>query len=179
MTRKRRRLVVLLAAGACVAAAVGLTLLAFNDSIVFFVVPAEMATNAPPPGRSFRLGGLVEPGSVERVRVDGKPVARFRVTDGEAAVQVDFAGILPDLFREGQGVVALGTLRADGGFLASEVLAKHDETYMPKEVAEALKKSGRWNPAQGPPPPAATWNTLSPSQPGTPLNQGTPPKQGG
>ena len=77
-----------------------------------------------------------------------------------ATVEVTYVGILPDLFREGQGVVTLGTLQADGTFRASEVLAKHDETYMPKDVADALKKSGHWNPASGPPPPAATWNTM-------------------
>ncbi|MEA2737999.1 MAG: cytochrome c-type biosis protein CcmE, partial [Acetobacteraceae bacterium] len=79
---------------------------------------------------------------------------------------VTYKGILPDLFREGQGVVALGTLQGDGDFKASEVLAKHDETYMPKEVADALKKSGRWNPAAGPPPPASTWNQVAEKPPG-------------
>ena len=93
-------------------------------------------------------------------------MARFRVTDGRAAVDVEFAGILPDLFREGQGVVTLGTLRPDGSFLASEVLAKHDETYMPPEVAEALKKSGQWKPESGAAPPAGTWNTLNPRKSG-------------
>jgi cytochrome c-type biogenesis protein CcmE len=82
------------------------------------------------------------------------------VTDGASSVEVTYNGILPDLFREGQGVVALGTLRRDGTFVASEVLAKHDETYMPREVADALKKSGHWNPDAGPPPPASTWNAL-------------------
>jgi cytochrome c-type biogenesis protein CcmE len=85
----------------------------------------------------------------------------FRVTDGTAGVEVHYVGILPDLFREGQGMVALGTLAPDGSFRAQEVLAKHDETYMPKDVADALKKSGRWRPSEGPPPPASTWNTLS------------------
>ena len=86
-------------------------------------------------------------------------MVRFRITDGAAAVAVTYAGILPDLFREGQGVVTLGTLQADGSFRASEVLAKHDETYMPKEVADALKRSGHWDPKAGSPPPASTWNT--------------------
>ncbi|MCW3477745.1 cytochrome c maturation protein CcmE [Limobrevibacterium gyesilva] len=161
MTRKKRRLIILLASGVCLGSAAALTLSAFNDSIVFFVAPSDVGTKAPAPGRTFRLGGLVEAGSVERTRLGGKPGARFRVTDGGAAVPVEYVGILPDLFREGQGVVALGTLRADGVFMAAEVLAKHDETYMPKEVADALKKSGHWNPDQGPPPPAATWNTLT------------------
>ena len=82
------------------------------------------------------------------------------MTDGDASVEVTYVGILPDLFREGQGVVTLGAMRPDGTFRASEVLAKHDETYMPKDVADALKKSGHWNPSSGPPPPAATWNTM-------------------
>ena len=91
----------------------------------------------------------------------GHPGARFRITDGHAAVDVSYTGILPDLFREGQGVVTLGTMRPDGSFRASEVLAKHDETYMPKDVADALKRTGQWRPEQGPPPPASTWNTLT------------------
>ena len=119
---------------------------AFQDNIVFFRSPTEVAQGKVPPDQRFRIGGLVETGSVAQARQDGKPVARFRVTDGKAAVTVDYAGVLPDLFREGQGVVALGALRADGTFQASEVLAKHDETYMPPEVADALKKSGQWNP---------------------------------
>ena len=93
---------------------------------------------------------------VGRGTENGKPEARFRVTDGKGTVTVSYGGILPDLFREGQGVVALGTLASDGTFRASEVLAKHDETYMPKDVADALKKSGHWNPSAGPPPPAST-----------------------
>lgn len=161
MTRKHRRLVILLVCLAGLGGAVGLTLSAFSDNMVFFVAPSDFATKAPPPGRSFRMGGLVEAGSLKRITVDGKPLATFRVTDGGATVQVRYRGILPDLFREGQGIVALGTLRPDGTFQASEVLAKHDETYMPKDVADALKKSGHWNPAAGPPPPAATWDTLS------------------
>ena len=90
----------------------------------------------------------MEAGSVQRAREDGKPVARFRITDGPADVAVSYRGILPDLFREGQGVVALGAMQPDGSFRATEVLAKHDETYMPKEVADALKKSGHWEPSQ-------------------------------
>ncbi|MBN8890845.1 MAG: cytochrome c biogenesis protein CcmE [Rhodospirillales bacterium 70-18] len=160
MTRKRRRLILVLTCLAGLGGAAGLTLSAFSDNMVFFVAPSDFATKAPKPGHSFRMGGLVEAGSLQRATVDGKPVARFRVTDGGATVNVQYGGILPDLFREGQGIVALGTLRPDGSFLASEVLAKHDETYMPKDVADALKKSGHWNPAEGPPPPASTWNTL-------------------
>jgi cytochrome c-type biogenesis protein CcmE len=162
MTRKKRRMVVLLASGLALGSAAALTLSAFSDSMVFFVAPSEIATKAPPNGRTFRMGGLVEAGSLVRAVTDGKPSAQFRVGDGGASVDVTYVGILPDLFREGQGIVALGAMQKDGTFRASEVLAKHDETYMPKDVADALKKSGRWNPAQGAPPPAATWNTLTP-----------------
>jgi len=162
MTRKHRRLVILLACGLGFGAATALTLSAFRDNLQFFLAPSDLLAKAPRGGRTFRLGGLVEAGSVNLASQDGHPVARFRVTDGNAAVRVDYEGILPDLFREGQGVVALGTLNPDGSFHAEEVLAKHSEAYMPKEVADALKKSGHWHPEQGqPPPPAATWNALT------------------
>ena len=95
---------------------------------------------------------------------DGKPDVRFKVTDGPNAVTVAYVGVLPDLFREGQGVVTLGKLGPDGVFRASEVLARHDETYMPPEVADALKKTGHWNPKEGGAPPAASWNTLDPGK---------------
>ena len=159
MTRKRRRLYVLLACGIGLGSATALTLSAFSSNLVFFVSPSDLARSEHM-GRSVSLGGLVEEGSVHR-STEGKATATFRVTDGNAAVAVTYAGILPDLFREGQGVVTLGMLQPDGTFKASEVLAKHDETYMPKEVEEALKKSGHWNPNAGPPPPASTWNTLT------------------
>ncbi len=156
MTRKRRRLLVLLGCGVGLGLATSLILAAFSDNLVFFVSPSDLAKSGYGE-RPVRLGGLVEQGSVERSS-GGRAGTRFSVTDGHVNVTVVFKGILPDLFREGQGVVVLGQERSDGLFYASEVLAKHDETYMPKEVAEALKKSGRWNPAAGPPPPAATWN---------------------
>lgn len=164
MTRKRRRLWILLACGIGLGASAALVLSAFSDNLVFFVSPSDLA-KARPNGRTVRLGGLVEKGSVQRV-TQGKPTATFRVTDGAATVTVTYAGLLPDLFREGQGVVTLGVLQPDGGFRASEVLAKHDETYMPKEVADALKRSGHWNPADGPPPPATGWNSGT-AKPGT------------
>jgi cytochrome c-type biogenesis protein CcmE len=141
--------------------ATALTLSALGSGVAFFLAPADIAKA--PHDRSFRLGGLVQAGSVTRGDEAGEPEARFRVTDGKGTVTVTYRGILPDLFREGQGIVALGTLAPDGTFTAQEVLAKHDETYMPKEVVEALKKSGRWNPANGAPPPASTWNTLTPT----------------
>jgi cytochrome c-type biogenesis protein CcmE len=162
MTRKRRRLWVLLACGLGLGSATALTLTAFSDNLVFFVSPTDLV-KATGTGRTVRLGGLVENGSVQRSSAG----ANFRVTDGANSVAVSYAGILPDLFREGQGVVTLGTLQADGTFRAAEVLAKHDETYMPKEVAEALKKSGQWKPDAGSPPPASTWNALSPKRGGS------------
>jgi cytochrome c-type biogenesis protein CcmE len=162
MTRKRRRLWILLACGLGLGSAAALALSAFRDNLVFFLAPSDLASRAPAAGRLFRLGGLVEQGSVQRSTDEGRPSAKFRVTDGGASVEVRYVGILPDLFREGQGVVTLGTMQADGTFRASEVLAKHDETYMPKDVADALKKSGHWNPASGPPPPAESWNTTRP-----------------
>ena len=165
MTRKRRRLWIVLACGLGLGSATALALTAMRDTLVFFVAPSEIATKAPLPGREFRLGGLVETGSLRRTTEQGHPASRFRVTDGAGNVSVVFTGILPDLFREGQGVVALGAMLPDGTFKASEVLAKHDETYMPKDVADALKKSGRWNPADGKPPAAATWNTLQSGRP--------------
>src|ERR1700710_617921 len=157
MTRKKRRLLVLLVCGVGLGSAAALTLSAFSDNLVFFVSPSDLAKSTAPNGRQMRLGGLVEQGTVEK-STGGQAGAQFKVTDGNASVLVSFKGILPDLFREGQGVVVLGVEQANGVFRASEVLAKHDETYMPKEVAEALKKSGRWNPGAGPPPPAATWD---------------------
>src|ERR1700691_2629885 len=144
MTRKRRRLIVLLACGLGLGSATGLSLWALSSDVAFFTSPSALVHDAPAPGRVFRLGGLVEAGSGKRTLEEGNPAASFRVTDGAAVVTVNFVGILPDLFREGQGIVALGSLAPDGTFRAQDVLAKHDETYMPKEVAEALKKSGHW-----------------------------------
>lgn len=167
MTRKKKRLYLLLLCGLGLGTATALVLTAFQDNLVFFRSPSDIAREAPPPERAFRLGGLVEAGSVERVVENGHPFARFRVTDGAHTIHVSYGGVLPDLFREGQGVVTLGKMRPDGSFLASEVLARHDETYMPPEVADALKRSGHWNPAQGAAPPAASWNTLDPARPRT------------
>ena len=160
MTRKSRRMAILAVCGLGLGSAVALSLAAFRSDIVFFVAPSDLAEKGVP-GRSLRLGGLVQAGSVERISENGQPVAHFRVTDGRASVEVAYTGILPDLFREGQGVVTLGTMRPDGTFRASEVLAKHDETYMPKDVADALKKAGMWDPTKGPPPPAATWQSVA------------------
>jgi cytochrome c-type biogenesis protein CcmE len=145
--RRRKRLALAIGALLALGGATALVLTAFQDSLVFFYSPSELADKPPAPDRRVRIGGLVEPGSLEK---NGQDV-RFRITDLTRTVTVTYRGLLPDLFREGQGVVAQGTLAADGGFRASEVLAKHDETYMPPEVAEALKKSGRWK--EGEPTP--------------------------
>jgi len=142
MTRKRIRLYTVLAGLTSLAVAVGLVLGAFSDNIVFFYSPTDLQTKHVPPERQLRIGGLVEMGSVNR-EADGKKMS-FRVTDQRNTVAVTYTGTLPDLFREGQGVVAEGKLGADGVFKAANVLAKHDEKYMPPEVAEALKKSGHW-----------------------------------
>ena len=141
MTRKQRRLVLIGSSLAVLVLAVGLMLTAFKDSIVFFNSPTDIAEKQVAPGTRIRVGGLVQPGSVQRP--DNVNV-RFAVTDGNRTLAVSYAGILPDLFREGQGVVAEGALDAGGVFRADTVLAKHDETYMPKEVADALKKQGHW-----------------------------------
>jgi cytochrome c-type biogenesis protein CcmE len=111
---------------------------------------------------SFRLGGIVQANSVATTVTDGTPVTTFRVTDGQASIPVTYSGVLPDLFREGQGVVAIGEMRPDNTtFNADEVLAKHGASYMPKDVEQALRNAGKWNPKYGPPPAADTWNTLA------------------
>jgi cytochrome c-type biogenesis protein CcmE len=142
VTRKRRRLYAVLAGLGALGIAAALVLSAFSDSLVFFYSPTELITKSAPYGRQLRIGGLVAEHSVRRE--DGGRRVEFTVTDGKHAVPVRYTGTLPDLFREGQGVVAEGVLRRDGTFLASSVLAKHDERYMPPEVAAALKKSGHW-----------------------------------
>jgi cytochrome c-type biogenesis protein CcmE len=126
---------------ACLGVAAALVLSAFNDSLVFFYSPSDVIAKQVGPDRRIRLGGLVEPGSLAR---QGASVD-FRVTDGQQTIPVHYQGALPDLFREGQGVVAEGRLQ-HGRFEAATVLAKHDEKYMPPEVADALKRSGHWNP---------------------------------
>ena len=146
MTRKQRRLALIGAALGVLGFAAALVLVALKDSIVFFHSPSDVAQNRVQPGIRFRLGGLVQAGSV--ARANGATV-RFEVTDGNRTIAVSYAGILPDLFREGQGVVAEGVLDPEGFFRADTVLAKHDETYMPKEVADALKKQGHWKTESG------------------------------
>jgi cytochrome c-type biogenesis protein CcmE len=145
MTRKQRRLTLIGIAGVVLAGALGLILFALNDQIVFFQSPTDIVEKGVPPGQRIRLGGLVEDGSVER---SGNANVRFKVTDTANTVTVTYKGILPDLFREGQGVVTEGTVGPDGVFVADSVLAKHDENYMPKEVAESLKQQGVWQGAE-------------------------------
>ncbi len=140
MTRKRRRLYFVVLGMVALGAAVALVLNALGDSMVYFYTPADLQAKHIPPGRRVRIGGLVEQGSVMKA---GTTVT-FRITDNTAVLPTTYTGILPDLFREGQGVVAEGQIGTDGVLHASEILAKHDEKYMPKEVAEALKKSGQW-----------------------------------
>ena len=162
MTRRSRRLWLVAGCMASFGTATGLALAAFSSNIVFFMAPSQLLAAPPPAGRTIRLGGMVVAGSLVRTRVAGQePSVRFEVTDGRRAIAVRYVGILPDLFREGQSVVALGEMAPDGSFRAAEVLAKHDETYMPKDVADALRRSGRWDPRYGPPPPAASWDGLS------------------
>jgi cytochrome c-type biogenesis protein CcmE len=141
MTRKQRRLVLIGSSLAVLGLAVGLVLAALKDSIVFFNSPTDVVEKHVGPGARIRLGGLVKPGSI--VRGENLQV-RFDVTDGKSSIQVAYQGLLPDLFREGQGVVTEGALDTAGTFKADSVLAKHDEKYMPKEVADALKKQGLW-----------------------------------
>lgn len=146
MTRKQRRLTLIGGAGVVLAAAAGLILYALSDQIVFFQTPTDVVTRQIGPGQRIRLGGLVEEGSVER-RANAEVL--FRVTDTTNTVQVAYKGILPDLFREGQGVVTEGMIGSDGVFMADNVLAKHDENYVPKEVADALKEQGVWKGDEG------------------------------
>src|ERR1700756_5535071 len=141
MTRRQRRLLLIGAGGAVLGVAIALVLIALKDSIVFFNSPSDVVEKHVAAGTRIRLGGLVKNGSVVR---GSNLSVRFEVTDGKNVIPVNYQGALPDLFREGQGVVAEGALDAGGTFKADSILAKHDETYMPKEVADALKRSGHW-----------------------------------
>lgn len=151
--KARRRLTLIAAIAPVLALAVGLTLWGLKDSISFFYTPSQAQAAEPPAGRTFQLGGLVTPGSVVKHaggRVD------FVVADQAASTRVSYQGDLPDLFREGQGIVATGALRDDGVFEARQVLAKHDERYMPRELEKALKDSGEWRGEGAGPPSYAT-----------------------
>jgi cytochrome c-type biogenesis protein CcmE len=141
MTRKQRRLTLIGFAGGILAIALGLVLYAMNDTIVFFNSPADIQAKNVQPGTRLRLGGLVKEGTVQR-GVDQQ--ITFEVMDAQETIQVHYKGLLPDLFREGQGIVAEGVLESATVFRADSVLAKHDENYMPREVADTLKKQGHW-----------------------------------
>ena len=139
MTRRKKRLALIFSAFVVLGSALGLVLYALRDNIVFFYGPSEVAAKELAPGTRVRIGGLVKQGSIQR---DGGTI-HFAVTDGKRDLPVTYSGPLPDLFREGQGVVAEGVL-GTSGLAASTILAKHDERYMPREVVDALKKAGRW-----------------------------------
>ena len=145
MTRKQRRLTLIGVAGLVLAIAAGLVLYALSDKIVFFYSPSDMKSQSVAVGTRVRVGGLVDGGSL--VKGDNLAVS-FRISDGNATITVTYRGILPDLFREGQGVVAEGVIKQDGSVAADTVLAKHDERYMPREVVDALKKQGVWQEGQ-------------------------------
>lgn len=140
MTPRRRRMVAMGSGFVCLVAATWLVLSAFEQNMLYFYTPTQIAAGEAPEGRRLRVGGLVEQGSVRRS--PGSLEVRFDVTDLERTITVAYAGVLPDLFREGQGVVAHGSVVADGLFEADEVLARHDENYMPPEVAEMLEERG-------------------------------------
>jgi cytochrome c-type biogenesis protein CcmE len=141
MTRKQKRLSVIAGALAFLGAAVALTFYALGQKASYFYMPGDLQEATISPGQRFRLGGLVEEGTI--VRDQGTEI-EFSVTDGDQSVRVHYSGILPDLFREKQGVITEGSFGANGVFIADSVLAKHDENYMPKEVAESLKEKGVW-----------------------------------
>ncbi|WP_332693562.1 cytochrome c maturation protein CcmE [Devosia sp.] len=144
-SRKQKRLALIAGLALVLALATTLVLLALRDQIVFFYSPSDVVAREVAAGQPIRLGGLVKDGSWVR---DGQDNS-FVVTDGAADIVAQYTGILPDLFREGQGVVAEGSLGPDGSFIATNVLAKHDENYIPKEVVDALKASGEWRPETG------------------------------
>jgi cytochrome c-type biogenesis protein CcmE len=150
MTRKKQRAAFIIFGLVLLGAATGLVLTALRSTVTYFVSPSDIAQSAPQSGSRFRLGGLVETGSYH---TQADATVTFAVTDGKASVPVTYRGTLPDLFREGQGVVAEGKMNSAGVFVADTVLAKHDERYMPPEVAAALKKAGRWQEQSGSPHP--------------------------
>lgn len=147
MTPRRQRMLIVGLMVVGVTAAVGLALRAFQDNLLFFYTPSQALAGEAPLERKFRLGGLVEEGSI--ARESGAMEVQFNVTDNNQTMRVSYTGVLPDLFREGQGVIALGFLEPEGRFRAVEVLAKHDENYMPPEVAEALAAGGHPASAKG------------------------------
>ncbi len=144
MTRKQRRLILIGSSLGVLAIAVALVLSSLRESIVFFNSPTDIADNSTALGKRIRLGGMVKMGSLDNLQI------RFAVTDGNKDIPVSYRGIVPDLFREGQGVVAEGHVEPGGTFTADTVLAKHDENYMPREVVDTLKKQGHWQETSAP-----------------------------
>lgn len=149
MTPRRKRLYVVLGIVGGVAASVALAMVAQRDNVSYFINPSEVAAGKAPANKRFRVGGMVVKGSVQRSPGDLK--VRFVLSDFEHEVPVEYTGVLPDLFREGQGIIAHGTMNGQGAFVADEVLAKHDEKYMPPEVAASLKNKKPPEPASQPP----------------------------
>jgi len=147
VTRRGRRLTLIGTALAIVGCAAALALFALKDSIVFFYGPTEIVEKHVAAGTRLRIGGLVQPGSVQK---GGEQKTSFAITDNATAIAVSYVGLLPDLFREGQGVVAEGHVEPGGTFTADTVLAKHDENYMPREVVDTLKKQGHWQETAAP-----------------------------
>jgi cytochrome c-type biogenesis protein CcmE len=167
MTRKQKRLAVVLGGVSFITVAVLLVMFAFSQSVAYFFMPSDLTTTEVRPGTRIRLGGLVAEGSVKR---DQGSTVRFTVTDGKGNVPVSYTGILPDLFREGQGVVTEGAFDDSNAFVADSVLAKHDETYMPKDVADRLKKDGVWEDGKGKSSEAAPAVRQGVAQGGTPAD---------
>lgn len=149
MTRRSRRILFVAALFGAASLATLLVLTALKGSVAYFYTPSDLAKLSETPAGLLRLGGLVAPGSV-KFAAGGEAAVAFTISDETASTPVTYRGVLPDLFREGQGVIVQGRLGPDGVVVASEVLAKHDETYMPKEVADALKEQGRWKEGASP-----------------------------
>jgi len=179
MTPRRRRMALVLGIVAGVAIAGALALSAFRQNVTFFFDPTQVAAGKVPAGERFRLGGMVTQGSLQRA--PGSLEVRFLVTDFSHDVPVSYTGVLPDLFREGAGVVAHGRMRTDGTFVADEVLAKHDEKYMPPEVARSLKRrhgESRANATAAPAVPSAPSTPSAPAEAGAPPPRSTPSSAG-
>lgn len=160
LSPKIKRLWILLACLICLGGATTLMLKALSGNIVFFMTPSQLQHPSSLHARMIRLGGMVVAGSINKNISSSHMDMTFDITDGQAATTIHYSGLVPDLFREGQSVVAIGTLNSNGTFNATDILAKHDETYMPPEVANALKRSGKWDPRFGPPPNASSWNSM-------------------
>ncbi|QCE33497.1 cytochrome c maturation protein CcmE [Acetobacteraceae bacterium] len=157
---KWRRLLAVLVILLSLSLALFFFLRAFSTNLLFFTTPSQLSSQQVPLNKEVRLGGMVVSESWRQGERDHHPFHWFEVTDGQASQKVYYAGIMPDLFREGQSVVVLGHLNKDNNFIASEVLARHDETYMPPEVAKALQESGKWDPRFGPPPDPKEWQAM-------------------